>query len=119
MTVHPVHRHGVPLRTGPPTSRRARWAFGLAAGAAVVIASAAALFGLAYAVGGSDAVEDNWVGALVALALYAGLLASLTAFVLAVAAKVGHEPWARLWLPLSVLPALLAFLVLGEALWWE
>jgi hypothetical protein len=33
--------------------------------------------------------------------------------------KVEHEPWTLLWLPLSVFPALAAFLVLGEAFWWE
>jgi hypothetical protein len=53
------------------------------------------------------------------VSLLGGLLASLAAFALAVVAKVKHERWALLWLPLSVLPALLAFVVLGEALWWE
>src|SRR3970282_1951542 len=51
--------------------------------------------------------------------LFGGLLASLAAFALAVVAKVKHEQWALLWLPLSVFPALLAFLLLGEAFWWE
>lgn len=96
-----------------------RWAVGLAAAAAVVIATAAAIFAVAYAIGGSGATEDNWVGFLVMVLLFGGLLASLAAFALAVVAKVKHERWARLWLPLSVFPALLAFLVLGEALWWE
>jgi len=63
--------------------------------------------------------EDNWVGLLATVSLLGGLPASLAAFVLAVVAKVKHERWALLWLPLSVFPALLAFLVLGEAFWWE
>jgi hypothetical protein len=96
-----------------------RWAVGLAAAAAVVIATAAAIFAVAYAIGGSGATEDNWVGFLVMVLLFGGLLASLAAFALAVVAKVKHERWAPLWLPLSVFPALLAFLVLGETLWWE
>jgi len=53
------------------------------------------------------------------VSLLGGLLASLAAFALAVVAQVKHERWALLWLPLSVFPALLAFLVLGEAFWWE
>jgi hypothetical protein len=96
-----------------------RWAVGLAAAAAVVIATAAAIFAVAYAIGGSGATEDNWVGFLVMVLLLCAGLASLAAFALAVVAKVKHERWALLWLPLSVFPALLAFLVLGEALWWE
>ena len=97
-----------------------RWAVGLAAAAVVVIATAAAIFAVAYAIGGSGATEDNWVGLLVMVSLLGGLLASLAAFALAVVvAKVKHERWALLWLPLSVFPALLAFVVLGEALWWE
>ena len=74
---------------------------------------------IAYAIGGADAIEDNWVGLLAMIALLGGLLASLAAFALAVVATVRHERWALLWLPLSVLPGLLAFLVLGEAFWWE
>jgi uncharacterized membrane protein len=53
------------------------------------------------------------------VSLIAGLLASLAAFALAVFAKVKHERWALLWLPLSVFPALCAFLLVGEAFWWE
>jgi hypothetical protein len=47
------------------------------------------------------------------------LAASLAAFALALAAKIKHERWALLWLPLSLFPAFLAFLVLGELFWWE
>lgn len=77
------------------------------------------LFAVADAVGGSDATSDNWVAVLVGVGLLAGLLASLAAFVLAAAAKIKHEPWLVLWLPLSMFPAALAFFVLGEVFWWE
>ena len=97
----------------------ARWAFGLAAAAPGAIAAALALFGVADAIRGSDATSDNWVGVLVGIGLFAGLLASLAGFALAVVAKVKHQPWRALWLPLSVFPAVLAFFVLGEAFWWE
>jgi hypothetical protein len=107
--VGPAHAH----------SRLARWAVGLAAVVAVAIATSFAIFAVAYAIGGSGATEDNWVGFLVGVSLLGGLLASLAAFALAVVAKVKRERWALLWLPLSVFPALLAFLVLGEAFWWE
>ena len=100
-------------------SRLTRWAVGLAAAVAVAIAASFATFAVAYAIGGSDATEDNWIGLLLMVSLLGGLLASFAAFALAVVAEVKHERWALLWFPLSVFPALLAFLVLGEALWWE
>ncbi len=120
MIVAPVPGHA-PTSVGPAHahSRLARWAVGLAAAAAVAIATLFAMFAVAYAIGGSGATEDNWVGFLGAVLLLGGLLASLAAFALAVVAKVKRERWALLWLPLSVFPALLAFLVLGEAFWWE
>jgi hypothetical protein len=83
------------------------------------VAAALATLGVAYAIGGSGAFEDNWVGLVAMVALLGGLLASLAAFALAVLAGVRHERWALLWLPLCVFPGLLALLLLGEALWWE
>lgn len=120
MTVAPVPGHA-PHSVGPAPahSRLVGWAVGLAAAVAVAIATSFVIFAVAYAIGGSGATEDNWVGFLGAVSLLGGLLASLAAFALAVVAMVRHERWALLWLPLSVFPALLAFLVLGEALWWE
>ena len=50
-----------------------------------------AIFALAYAIGGSGATEDNWVGFLGMVSLLGGLLASFAAFALAVVAKVKHE----------------------------
>lgn len=120
MTVAPVPGHA-PILVGPDHAhgRLARCAVGLAAAVAVAIATPFAIFAVAYAFGGSGATEDNWVGFLAGVALLGGLPASLAAFALAAVAKAKHERWALLWLPLSVFPALLAFLVLGEAFWWE
>lgn len=102
------------------TSRRlALWGVGLAAVVAVLIVFSAVIFAVAYARGGSDAISDNWVGFLGAVAILGGLPTSLTAFALAIAARVRHQQWAWLWLPLSVFPALFAFVVLGEVFWWE
>ena len=66
-----------------------------------------------------NTTEDNWVAVLVASSFFGGFLTSAVAFALAVMVKVKHERRTWLWLPLSVFPALLAFLVLGEAFWWE
>ena len=41
------------------------------------------------------------------------------AFALALAARIRHEHARLLWLPLAVFPALVLFVVLGEAFWWE
>ena len=120
MAVAPVPGHA-PISVGPARahSRLARWAVGLAGAVVVAIAATFAIFAVAYAIGGSSAIEDNWVGFLGMVSLFGGLLASLAAFALAVVAKVKRERWTLLWLPLSVFPALLAFLLLGEAFWWE
>ena len=97
----------------------ARWAVRLAVAATVAITASWAIFAVAYAIGGSGATEDNWVGLLSMILLFCALPGSLAAFALGVAAKVKREQWAPLWLPLTVFPTLLAFLVLGEAFWWE
>jgi hypothetical protein len=120
MPVAPVSDHA-PDSDGaaPAHSDRACEAVRLAAIAIVAIATSIVLFAVAYAIGGADATADNWVGVSVVVLLLGGVLASLAAFALAVVALIECERWALLWLPLSVLPALLVFLVLGEAFWWE
>jgi len=120
MRVDPVPGRA-PISAGPAhaNGRPARWAVGLAAAVAVVIAMSFAVFAVAYATGGSGATEDNGVGFLGAVSLLGGLLASLAAFALAIVAKVKHERWTLPWFPLSVFPALFAFVVLGEEFWWE
>ncbi|HEX6760787.1 MAG TPA: hypothetical protein VF086_20605 [Propionibacteriaceae bacterium] len=120
MTAHPVPSPAsVPAGREPGHTRSARWAVGIAAAVAVLILVSAAIFAVAYAVGGAGATEDNWVGFLGAVSLLGGMVASLAAFALALAAKIKHERWALLWLPLSLFPALFVFLVLGELFWWE
>ena len=120
MTTHPVPgRASMPPDRDRVHTRLARWGVGIAAAVAVAILVSAAIFAVAYAVGGSGAIEDNWVGFLGAVSLLGGLVAALAAFALALAAKIRHEQWALLWLPFSLFPALLAFLVLGELFLWE
>ena len=121
MTVAPVPGHA-PVPVGPDhaqSGRLARWAVGLAAAVAVVIATSLVIFAVAFAIGGSGATEDNWVGFLVGVLLLGGLLASLAAFALGVVAKVRHERWALLWLPLCVFPTLIILVVLAEVFFME
>ena len=100
-------------------ARYVRWAVTIAGAVAVAIVVSFAIFGVAFAVGGWDAIDDTWVGFIVVVSLLGGLAASLVAFVLAVVAKVKHERWRLVWLPLLLFPAILLFLVLGELFWWE
>lgn len=119
MAVAPVT--GAPVWAGSrrPHSRVAAWAVKLASVCGGAFAASAAAIALAYAVGEESAVEDTWVGALLLIVLSVSVLGSLAAFVLAVVAKARHENWAWLWLPLGVFPAMIVFVVLGEAFWWE
>lgn len=59
--------------------------------------------------------ETAGIGAL----LPPGAFGSLAAFVLAIVAKVRHEHWSLLWLPVAVFPAAVLFWALGEAFLWE
>lgn len=120
MTARPVAGGAsVPQHRSPAPSRLARWAVRIAAVVAVALVVSFAIFAVAYGVGGWGAIDDKWVGFIVAVSLLGGLLASLVAFALAVTSRVKHERWAMLWLPLSLFPAILAFLMLGELFWWE
>ena len=120
MTVAHVPGH-VPASAGRghPHGRLARWAVRLSAVFGAASAASIAAVVTAYAVGAESAVEDTLLGASLAIIAFTGGLGSFAAFALAIVARVKHERWALLWLPLSVFPALLAFLVLGEAFWWE
>ena len=51
--------------------------------------------------------------------MLAAFLGSLAAFVLAIVARIRGERWLLLWMPLCAFPALVAFLVPGEAVGWE
>jgi hypothetical protein len=88
----------------------------LAGLALAVLALSAALLALAWAIGGEDAVSDNWVGMTVAVGFFSGLVGSFVALVAAVLAGLHHEPWSRMWLPLATFPAVAAVVVLLEAL---
>lgn len=112
------HGHLPSQPAGAPTElvRRAN-ELGAAAGAAVV--AALTTFGIAVAVGGEEATSDTWVGALVASLVVAGALTSILAFGTALVARARGARRRLLWLPLSAFPAVAAFLVLGELLWWE
>ena len=116
MAVRPVVGPA-PVSGDPAHSLLDRWAVGLAAAVAIVVSVSYAIFFIAIAIGGR--VDDTWVGYLGGVSLVGGLLVSLVAFALAVVAKVKHERWGLLWLPLSVFPALLAIVVIAEAFWME
>jgi uncharacterized membrane protein YoaK (UPF0700 family) len=77
------------------------------------------LYGVAYAVAGVEATEDNWVGVLTVALMLAALVVAAVAFALALVARARHEVVPRLWAALAVLPTLLALLLLGELVWWE
>ena len=112
----PEQPHGHPQR---PSERRAGRAVVAAEVAAGMFVAAAALFGVAYVIGGSDATEDNWVAVCVGVVALGGALLSFGAFVVALAMKVRGATLRPMWLPLSVFPAAVAFLLLGELFWWE
>ena len=116
---HARHVWISPLGRGSGHAQLPRWAVTIASAVAVAIVMSFAIFGLAFAVGGWGAIDDTWVGFIVVASLLGALAASLVAFVLAVMARVKHERWRLLWLPLLLFPAILAFLVLGELFWWE
>lgn len=110
-----------PSSTGPAQrqTRLARWAVGIAVAVVVLVGVSYAIFGLAWALGGEDAVSDTFVGYLAGFALVAGMLASLAAMVMAIVAKVKHQRRTLLWLPMGLFPALLVVVALVEALWME
>lgn len=112
------HSAGTHFWSGEHTAL-ARVSVGLATAAASAVVAAGALFGSAIAIGGTTATEDNWVGMTTVALILVGAVTSLVAFVLAITVRIKHEHWPLLWLPMSVFPALVAFLALGEAFWWE
>lgn len=85
---------------------------------AVVVAVGVVALLVAYAFGGDPAISDTWVAYAAGVAMLGGLLAALVAFLLAAFARIRHEAAARLWLPLTLFPALLTLLVVAEV-WLE
>jgi hypothetical protein len=120
MTVGPA-QHGTPHHAGLTRSheRLGTWSVALAGLVAVVLPAVYAVFGVALAVGGEDAVSDTWVGYLAGTALIAGLVVSLAAFAMAVVVTVRHESRRLLWLPLALFPVLMATVVLVEVFLME
>ena len=118
MSVAPV-RAAPSTGSGRPRGGVTRWAVGLSLVCGATVAASFAAIAIPYAVGAEGAVEDTWLGLLLALTAFAGLFGSVAAFVLAIVAGTRHERWRLLWLPLCVFPAIALFLVLGEAFWWE
>lgn len=118
MTGHrsPSSMNARPVEGG---STLAHGAVMVAAAVAAVMLASFVIFGIAYLVGGSSAIDDTWVGLLVVIALLGGLLVSFVVFVIALSVVIRHERWRPLWLPLLLFPAVLSFLMVGELFWWE
>lgn len=90
-----------------------RWAVAFSAlfGFAVVVIA------VGLAVGGDSFMDDNlWFSGT---AVAVGFTAAVAACVAAMVAIARGERWRWLWVPICALPALLVFLALGEAFWWE
>jgi hypothetical protein len=108
-----------PTGEGNPHDGFAGWAVRLSAVSGAVFGASVAAVAIAYAAGAESAVEDTLLGWVLGITASTGFLGSLAGFVAAIVAKIRRERWTLLWLPLSVFPAMLAFLVFGEAFWWE
>ena len=121
MTVAPLPAQGSVSAGRPnrPYGRLARWAVGVATACGVVFVTSIGTVVVAYATGAESAVEDTWLGASLTLLALVGVIGSLTAFAMAIVALIRHERWMLLWLPICLLPGIIAFVVLGEAFWWE
>jgi hypothetical protein len=109
----------VTVRTDPSPQRTARSAVVVAEVSAVVVGAGVAALLLAYVIGGDPAISDTWIAYVAGVAMVGGLFASFVAFLLAVFARIRREVAARLWLALTLFPALLALLVVAEAFWLE
>jgi hypothetical protein len=93
--------------------RVARWAVALS----VVLGVAIAVLSIGWAVGGDSFMDGNlWFSITTVLV---GVAAALAGCATAIVARVKGERWSVLWVPLCALPALVVFVVLGEAFWWE
>lgn len=119
MTVTPVSSTSSPPDTRPPQSRVARWAVKIASACATAFTASIAAVALAYASERESAVEDTWLGALLVIVPAVAIVGSLASFILAILAKVRHERWAWLWLPLGAFPAMVAFVAFAEAFLME
>lgn len=120
MSVNPVPRNTpIPADPSGGHSGLARWAVRTAAAVAVGVGASYTIFAVAYATGGDSAISDTWVGNLAGIALIGGLAVAFAAFLLAVVAKLRHERWRWLWLPLALFPGLATAVLLAELFWME
>lgn len=101
----------------PEQSRLAQWAVGTASAAIGLVVTDVLALGAYVLFQGS--IDDTWVGAIGMLVMFAGVLTAFVAFALGLAARIRHDPWAGLRLPVSVFPTLVVLIALGELLWWE
>ena len=102
-----------PAARGRPHGLLARWAVALSAVFGVAIG--VTLIGLT--VGGDSFMDNNlWFSVTATLV---GVVAAIAACVTAIVAMIRGERWSPLWVPLCAFPALVVFLVFGEAFWWE
>ena len=85
----------------------------------MVLLLGAVLFAGAWAIGGDDAVSDNWVGVTVVVALFTGLVGTFAAFLMALYEGWRSRAWSRLWLPLAAFPAVVLAVGLLEAFVFE
>jgi cytochrome bd-type quinol oxidase subunit 2 len=118
MTVAPTPGHvsgDRPSRSHGPLAKRA---VRFASVCGVAFVASIGTIAILHAVGAESAVEDTLLGALLLIVAFVGLVGSLAAFAMAIDAR-RHERWTLLWLPLLLFPAIIAFVVLGEAFWWE
>ena len=90
-----------------------RWAVALSA----VFGIAVAVIAVGLGIGGDSFMDDNlWFSVT---AVVVGVAAAIAACVAAIVAFARGERRRWLWVPICAFPALLVFLVLGEAFWWE
>lgn len=114
MTVAPIPGHvHASTDSDHPHSRLARWAVGLSTVFGVAIVTIL----IGWAVGGDSFMDHHlWYSGTTTLV---GVLAAIAGFVLAIVAKVKHEQWTLLWVPMLAFPVFVALLILGEAFIWE
>jgi hypothetical protein len=90
-----------------------RWAVALSAVSGIAVA----VIAVGLAVGGDSFMDDNlWFSGT---AVAVGFTAAAAACVAGIVAIAKGERRRLLWVPICVFPALVVFLLLGEAFWWE
>lgn len=117
MTVAPIPGHAPDSTVqGHPHSRLARRAVGLAA----VFGVAFATWWVGFVIGGEAFYDrSDWGTGFAVITMLVGLVAAVAASVMAIVSLVKGERWTLLLVPLCAFPALLVFLIVGEAFWWE